>query len=117
MTESSSKKLKILHILKMLLEETDDSHGLTTPQIIERLAGEGIEAERKSIYSDISLLCDFGYDIIKRDAPRAEYAIGVRDFQLPELHLLVDAVLSSRFLTDKKSKELIERLKKLTSKY
>jgi predicted DNA-binding transcriptional regulator YafY len=115
MAKSSSQKLKILYLAKMLLEETDDDHGLTMPQIIQRLAAQGINAERKSLYDDINLLRNFGLDIISRNSPKTEYAIGERDFQLPELLLLVDAVQNSRFLTEKKSQTLVESVKKLTS--
>lgn len=101
----------------MLLEETDDEHGLTMPEILERLAEKGIGAERKSIYDDISLLRDFGLDIVTRNPPRTEYAIGTRDFEFPELLLLVDAVQSSRFLTEKKCQHLVSRIKRLASKH
>lgn len=116
MVKSASRKLKALYIAKILLEETDDERGLTMPQIIEHLAKQGIKAERKAVYDDIAQLREFGLDIITRQGLSTEYAIGERDFEFPELLLLVDAVQSSRFLTNKKSDALVERIKGLTSK-
>lgn len=111
----SLRKTKILHLMEILLSETDDEHGLTMPQLIERLQDRGIEAERKAIYDDLEALESFGLDIIKGRGAGAEYAIGCRDFELPELLLLCDAVQSSRFLTRKKSDALIVKLQRLTS--
>lgn len=115
MAKQQNQKLKIPYIAKMLLEETDDQHGLSMSQIIERLAEHGISAERKSIYDDIAALREFGFDIITRHAATTEYAIGARDFEFPELLLLVDAVQSSRFLTERKSAALVNRIKRLAS--
>jgi len=99
----------------MLTKETDENHGLTTAEIINKLEAVGIRAERKSVYDDIALLNDYGLDIIKRKTGTTEYYIGSREFEYPELTLLVDAVQSSKFLTEKKSKALIEKLETLTS--
>ncbi|MEG1397629.1 MAG: WYL domain-containing protein [Raoultibacter sp.] len=115
MARSVNQKLKMLCLAKMLLEETDDEHGLSMPAIVERLAEQGIAAERKALYRDIALLRDFGLDIITRKGTRTEYAIGVRRFEFQELLLLVDAVQSSRFLTEKKSDLLVDRIKSLAS--
>ncbi|MCL2632094.1 MAG: WYL domain-containing protein [Coriobacteriia bacterium] len=117
MAQSSSRKAKILHLQDILLTETDDENGLTMPQLINRLAKRGIEAERKAIYDDMQTLREFGLDIITRRAARTEYAIGARQFELPELLLLTDAVQSSRFLTERKSKALVNKLQKLTSQH
>ncbi|MCL1797464.1 MAG: WYL domain-containing protein [Eggerthellaceae bacterium] len=117
MTKGSQRKAKLLHLQDILLEETDDDHGLTMPQIIEHLQERGIGAERKALYDDIDTLEAHGLDIIKRREPQMEYAVGTREFQLAELLLLADAVQSSRFLTKKKSEELIKKLRKLTSRH
>ena len=118
MAREGSQKLKVLHIAKMLHEETDDAHGLTMPQIIERLAEKGIMAERKSVYDDIAQLRAFGLDIVTRHGgATTEYAMAARDFEFPELLLLVDAVESSRFLTTRKSAVLVDRIKTLTSRH
>ena len=115
MAKRPNQTKKIPLIIKMLREETDDEHGLTMPQIIERLAEEGVEAERKSIYRDFDVLRECGYDVVKRPGRPTEYALGQREFQYPELLLLVDAVQSSRFLTTRKSQQLLQRIKGLTS--
>ncbi len=118
MAKSEGQKLKLLYILKWLTERTDESHAMSGQEIIEALEKEGISAERKSIYSDIQALRDFGYDIIttkKRD--NSGYYMASREFELAELKLLVDAVQSSKFITAKKSKVLIEKLEKLVSRY
>lgn len=117
MAKSEGQKRKLLYILKWLTEYTDESHAMSGQEIIDALEKEGISAERKSIYSDIQTLRDFGYDIIttkKRD--NSGYYMASREFELAELKLLVDAVQSSKFITAKKSKGLIEKLEKLTSR-
>lgn len=116
MAKSQNQKAKILYLAKMLLELTDDDHGLTMNQILARLADAGISAEHKSIYSDMDTLRGLGLDIVKRGSARnTEYAIGERDFRYEELMMLVVAVESSKFLTHDMSSSLIDKLKTLTS--
>lgn len=117
MAKNSNQKLKILYIAKMLTENTDEEHSLSTLDIIERLSHYGIEAERKSIYADIENLQNFGMDILKRRSEPQGYYLASRDFELPELKLLVDSVQSSKFITEKKSRALIGKIEKLTSKF
>lgn len=109
------RKLKLLYLVKMLIEETDDEHGLTMSQITSGLARQGIPAERKAVYRDLDALREFGLDIeTYRRHPR-EYALANRPFEFPELLLLVDAVQSSRFLTESKSDDLVDRIKSFAS--
>ncbi|MBO4697542.1 MAG: HAD-IA family hydrolase [Lachnospiraceae bacterium] len=118
MAKSFYQKLKILYLLKILWEETDDSHSLSMEEIIRRLGSFGIEAERKSIYDDFAMLEQFGYEIFKEKSGRTTgYSLGNRDFSVGELKLLVDAVQSSRFLTKKRSEELSGKLEKMLSRY
>ena len=118
MARSPKQKMKLLFLLQMLTEHTDESHALTTQEIIDRLAREDIHAERKSIYDDIRILQDFGYDIVQRSTRQGGgYYLGGRDFELAELKLLVDAVQSSRFITTKKSRDLIKKLGHMVSKH
>lgn len=118
MAKSPNQKMKLLYILQMLAENTDESHVLTTQEIIDRLAANDIHAERKSIYDDMRTLQLFGYDIIQADSRNGGgYWLAGREFELPELKLLVDAVQSSRFITTKKSRELIRKLEKMVSRY
>ncbi len=114
--KSSNQKLKLLYLAQILLEKTDEDHTLTVPQMIAELNKQGISAERKSIYDDLENLKLFGLDICSRKSKTHDYFIGSRDFELPELKLLVDSVQSSKFITHKKSMELISKIEKLTSR-
>ncbi|MCL2045231.1 MAG: WYL domain-containing protein [Oscillospiraceae bacterium] len=115
MARSANQKLKILYIAKILTEYTDEENHMKTQEILDALARYDISADRKSIYSDIEALRQYGLDIENKPGPGGGYYIASRDFELPELKLLVDAVQSSRLITGKKSRELIEKLSKLTS--
>lgn len=118
MPKNANQKLKLLYLMKILLEATDENHGLTLAQITQSLAANNIIAERKSLYDDIEALRLFGLDIIKTKTGRSvDYRVVNRDFQLPELKLLVDAVQSSKFITRKKSDELIKKLEGFCSKH
>lgn len=113
MARHENQKLKLLYLKEFLEQKTDEFHPATMPQILEYLQSRGVEAERKSIYSDLALLQDYGMDISLQKGPGGGYYLASREFELPELKLLVDAVLSSRFLTEKKSLELIGKLSTL----
>ena len=117
MPKSSNQKLKILYLMKIMLEQTDNEHGLTMSEIIKALDGYDVSAERKSLYDDLEALRHFGIDIEKGRGKSVEYYVASRDFELPELKLLVDAVQSSKFITHKKSAQLIKKLENLTSVY
>ena len=117
MPKSSNQKLKLLYLAKIFLENTDALHTMTIKDLADALAGYEIKAERKSLYDDIELLRVFGLEIcVKRDRHVSYYA-GRHTFELAELKLLVDAVQSSKFITEKKSNTLIRKLEGLTSKY
>lgn len=116
MARSENQKLKLLYIVQLLQERTDEEHPVTTQEIIDYLRAKGIAAERKSIYTDIELLTDYGLDIIRiKERPGGCY-LASRPFELAELKLLVDAVQASKFITTKKSRELIGKLEDLCSK-
>ena len=111
-------KLKLLYLAKIFSEETDDTHGLTLPQIIEKLSIYDIKADRKTLYQDFEELRQFGYDLISEQVGHnTYYYLGARDFELPELKLLVDSVQAAKFITDKKSHELIRKLEALVSRH
>ncbi len=114
-TKNSNQRLKILYLYKILFEKTDEDHGLTMPKIISELDKYGISAARKALYEDIEALKVFDADILFESGKNAGYKLVSRKFELPELKLLADAVSSSRFLTEKKSTELIKKLETLTS--
>ena len=118
MAKGSNQKLKMLYLVKIFMEETDDDHGLTMPQLISKLNAYGVNADRKTVYMDLEELKNFGIDIITEQVGRKwYYYVGARDFELPELKLLVDSVQSAKFMTDKKSTELIRKIESLASKH
>ncbi|MCM1105022.1 MAG: transcriptional regulator [Clostridium sp.] len=118
MPKSEQQKAKILYLLKLLKERSDETHPVTTQEIITYLAEQDICVERKTIYADIEVLRDFGYDIILNRAKKGGgYYLAEREFELPELKLLVDLVQSSKFITLKKSREFIKKLEGFASVY
>ncbi len=117
MPKSRNQKLKLLYLRDYLLKNSDEEHPVTVAQITEFLAKNDIEVERKTVYSDLALLKEYGMDIIMTRGKNVGYFVGNRDFQLPELKLLVDSVQSSKFITEKKTFSLIKRIEDLTSIY
>ena len=117
MPKSDNQKLKLLYIRDYLERNSDEHHPVGAQDLIDMLSRRGIACERKSIYSDIRALQDFGNDILNRRGRDGGYYIASRNFELPELKLLIDAVQSSRFLTQKKSRELIKKLCKECNRY
>lgn len=115
MPKYANQKGKLLVLLHIFQRETDEQHPLTVPALIHRLASNGIHAERKSLYENIDTLREQGYDI---ELQRGRgYYLADRDFELPELKLLVDAVQSSKFITARKCSNLISKLSQQTSSY
>lgn len=113
-----SQKQKLLVMHKILIEKTDENHPLTVADIIRELGFYNIKAERKTVYDDIKTLTDFGMDIVVSKQSHANsYYVGSLLFQQEELAILVDAVASSKFLTKKKSNELITKFQSLTNIY
>ncbi len=118
MARSEKQKLKTMAVLDILRENTDDEHGITMPEIIEKLDAMGITAERKSVYKDIEHLQEYGYEISgDKEGGKYKYYLLDRNFELPELKLLVDAVQASKFISEKRSTELISKIEKQASKY
>ena len=118
MAAGENPKLKLLYLYDILRKKTDEDHAITMEEILASLEMRGIHAERKSIYTDIQTLKDFGANILGEKVGRGyEYKYVGREFQMPELKLLVDAVQSSRFITTRKSRELIRKIEGLASIY
>lgn len=103
--------------MKIMEENTDENNGITMENIIKLLNMYGVDAERKSVYDDFQVLRDFGMDIQQRREKKVKYHLISRPFELPELKLLVDSVQSSKFITRKKSSELIGKLEGLLSRH
>lgn len=111
MPKSYNQKLKIFYILDYLQKNSHQDHPVRAAELLTMLEQQhNIICERKTIYSDIAALRDYGVDIVSIPGKNGGYYIASRNFELPELKLLIDAVQSSRFLTEKKSRELIEKL-------
>lgn len=117
MAKSQNQKLKLLYLQRILLEKTDENHTLTLADIIAELDKLGIKAERKSIYDDLETLRTFGLDVEARKGKNYGYYVANRQFEMPELKLLVDAVQCSKFITHKKTGVLIKKLETFASQY
>ena len=117
MAARRGQKVKLLYIIKIMTELTDEEHPLSATEICEKLASYDITAERKAIYDDIECLISFGYDIIQTRVPKNGYFLASRDFELPEVFLLGDAVRTAKFISEKKTRELTSKLDKLLSSH
>lgn len=115
--KSPNQKLKLLYLMRILLQRTDEAHPMTVAEMISALDAYGISAERKSIYADLEALRLFGVDIVQTKSKTTGYYVCSRDFELPELKLLVDSVQSSKFITEKKTFSLIKKIENLASVY
>lgn len=114
---AENEKLKILYLMQILMEETDKNHILNALELCDILESRyGISSSRKTIYGDVERLKEYGIKIEQLKGKNQGYYIEQREFELPELKLLVDAVQSSNFITNQKSDKLIRKLEKLTSK-
>lgn len=111
----SGMKSRLLYVLKYLWQSTDAEHYATTGDILTYLRENGISCDRKTIPSDIQKLCDIVIDIEEERSRENRYSLSSHIFTLPELNLLIDAVESSKFITTKKSTELIEKLSQMSS--
>lgn len=119
MPRGTNQKFKFTYLMKIMLEKTDDEHSLTMPQIMEELEKYDVTAERKSIYNDFQDMTEkFGVEIIKEQIGRETYYhVGSREFELAEVKLLIDAIQSSKFITQTKSRELIAKVKGFVSEH
>ena len=115
MPKSFNQKLKILYLMQVFMEKTDCGHPMSVPDLIQYLDGYGISVERKTVYDDIETLRIFGMKIENRREKPSGYYLADREFSFPELKILMDAVQSSRFITERQSRELVRKLEHLTS--
>ncbi len=111
------QKLKLLCIIDILKKYTDEDHPMPANEICDRLISMGVTAERKAIYDDIGCLMNYGYNIIKTRVPRSGYFLGDREFELPEIYLLCDAVRTAKFISAKKTRQLTKKLEEMLSIY
>lgn len=119
MSRGTNQKFKFTYLMKIMQAKTDDEHSLTMPQIMDELEKYNVTAERKSIYTDFQDMTEkFGVEIIKEQVGRETYYhVGAREFELAEVKLLIDAIQSSKFITLKKSRELIAKIKSFVSEH
>ncbi len=118
MPKGTNQKLKLYYLSRIMLEKTDDEHMITMPEILESLKAYDVTADRKSIYDDLEALRVLGIDVVGEKVGRNYYYhVGGKKFEIAELKLLVDAIQSSKFITEKKSDELIRKLTSMASKY
>ena len=118
MPKGTNQKFKLYRLAQIMLEKTDEEHYITMPEIMESLAEYNITADRKSIYTDLRDLSVLGIEVEGEPiGNRYHYHVVSRTFELPELKLLVDAIQSSKFITEKKSNTLIKKLEKMVSEY
>ena len=117
MPKQEGQKSKLVTLLRILEQRTDENHRLNVPQLVQLLEYQGILAERKSIYSDIDTLRSLGYDIQLQRGRGGGYWMASRAFELSELKLLVDAVQASKVISARTSKKLIRKLEALCSEY
>ncbi len=118
MPKGSNQKLKLYYLARIMLEKTDDEHMITMPQIKSALESYGVTADRKSLYDDMEALRVLGIDVIGEKVGRNFcYHVGGKQFEIAELKLLVDAIQSTKFITEKKSNDLIRKLTGMASEY
>lgn len=118
MPKGKNQKFKLYCLAQIMLEQTDEEHYISMPEIIEALAAYDITADRKSLYQDLRDLEKLGIEVEgEATGNRYHYHVISRFFELPELKLLVDAIQSSKFITERKSNTLIKKLERLVSKY
>ena len=111
-------KLRLLYLSKILYEQTDEDHFLTTAQLVQLLEEHtNLKVHRQTVKADIELLRNFGMEIQEVKSTQNRYNVCSRSFETPELKLLVDAVESSKFITAKKSKELVDKIITLASRH
>ncbi len=118
MSRGTNQKFKFTYLMQVMLEKTDDEHSLTLNQILEELEKHDVTAERKSIYADFQDMEKFGIEIIKEQIGRETYYhVGSREFELAEVKLLIDAIQCAKFITERKSRELIKKIRNFVSDY
>ncbi len=113
---NKGQKIRLLYLADILRKYTDEEHPLSSAELIERLADMGQTVERKAIYDDISVLTEYGMDIINTRVPKSGYYLAERDFEIPEIYLLSDAVQAAGFISHRKTRELIKKLENMLSR-
>lgn len=114
MVQENCRKIKMLKLMELLRQETDEQHPLPTNEICSRLAEMGITCDRRTLYKDIALLNDQGFEVMWRWVGKEKgYYIEDRSFSVPELKIMIDAIQAASFITEKKTSELIDKIANL----
>ncbi len=108
-------KRRLIALAEFLKSKTDEEHIYSASQIIEYLVSDGIDVERKALYSDIDALRLAGYDIVCTRSPKAGFFLASRDFEEAEVRLMIDAVQAAKFITVKKTDALVKKMGSLLS--
>lgn len=109
----SLNRIRLLRIWEILQRETDEEHPMGTETLREKLLEGGIECHRSTLYEDIKLLNENGYEILTRRGRSNQYYVMDRSFSNPEVHILMDAVQAASFITEKKTAELVDKISEL----
>lgn len=117
MAARSGQKLKLMYIADIFKMYTDEEHPISADGICEKLAAFGVTAERKAVYDDIQQLITYGFDIIKTRTPKNGFFLASREFEASEIYLLCDAVKTAKFISAKKTRELVSKLEGMLSRY
>lgn len=112
MKQEKAYKIKLVKILEILRQDSDEYNYIESTEILSKLANMGIECDRRTLYGDIDVLNDFGYEVLSEKAPGKpnKYCVVDRSFDVPELRILMDAVQASSFITPKKTEELVDKI-------
>lgn len=112
MKQEKAYKIKLVKILEILRQDSDEDHYLESTEILTKLKAMGIECDRRTLYGDIDVLNDFGYEVLCEKTPGKanKYCVADRNFDVPELRILMDAVQASRFITPKKTDVLLDKI-------
>lgn len=113
MPQNSEQKIKLLILYELLKENTDEDNPMTTQEIVSALKDRGITVSRKTLYNDIDILNEYGFDVVCDRQRSNKYFVGERKFERPEIQMLLSAVGAANFLSDKKTKMLLYKLSEL----
>jgi len=113
MDKENVKKVRLLRIWEILKQESDENHPMPTTVLLAKLKEGGIECDRRTLYNDIKALNEFGYEVMCNRAATNEYYVVDREFDIPEIRILMDAVQAASFITEKKTKELVDKIARL----
>lgn len=111
--DNNGNKIRLLRLWEILKKETDEDHPMGTMCLLERLNAEGIPCNRATLYSDIALLNQYGYEVLCNRSTSNEYYVVNRDFDIPEIQILIDAVQAASFITDSKTPVFVDKLAQL----